>query len=203
MPTFRDYDQSQGVFRTIIPNEVLEEEHPARIVDKVVELLDLEKLYAEYADEGNPPYHPKMMVKVLFYSYFNGLMSGRKIRQGLENRADYIYLSGDQVPDFRTINNFRTRHKDILPDLFAQIVHLCVKLGMVDFKYLAVDGEKIRASANFLKTMNKERLQRSYERGNKRIQKVLEQEVDDATLRTDAHAFTSGAPAARRVRGEG
>jgi transposase len=71
----------------------------------VVELLDLEKLYAEYADKGNPPYHPKMMLKVLFYSYFIGLMSDKKIRQRLENRADYIYLSGDQVPNFRTISN--------------------------------------------------------------------------------------------------
>lgn len=101
---FRAYDQSQNVFRPIIVNDLLEPEHPARIVDKVVELLDLSRLYREYKDEGNQPYHPKMMLKVLFYSYYIGVMSSRKMWEGLKTRADYIFLSGDQVPEFRTLN---------------------------------------------------------------------------------------------------
>jgi len=110
MNNFREYNQAQGVFRPIVPNDLLEPEHPARIIDRVVELLDLERLYDEYKEEGNPPYHPRMMLKVLFYSYYTGIMSSRKMWEGLKNRADYIFLSGDQVPNFRTINNFRARH---------------------------------------------------------------------------------------------
>ena len=68
MDNFRAYDQSQGAFRAIIPNDLLEPEHPARIVDRVVELLDLSSIYGWYQDEGIQPYHPKMMLKVLFYS---------------------------------------------------------------------------------------------------------------------------------------
>ena len=65
MPNFKDYDQSQAVFRDIRPLDLLEEDHPARVIDRIVELLDLEELYSEYAEEGKPAYHPKMMVKVL------------------------------------------------------------------------------------------------------------------------------------------
>jgi len=79
MPVFKEYDQSQGIFRAIQPNELLEPDHPARVIDKVVELLDLGEIYADYAEEGKPAYHPQMMMKVLFYSYFCGLMSCRKI----------------------------------------------------------------------------------------------------------------------------
>ncbi len=59
------------------------------------------------------------------------------------------------MPNFRTVNSFRLRHLDLLLELFTQIVFLCVKLDMVDFQYLAVDGEKIHANASFRKSKNR------------------------------------------------
>jgi len=179
MNNFREYNQAQGIFRPIVPNDLLEPEHPARVIDRVVELLDLERLYDEYKEEGNPPYHPRMMLKVLFYSYYTGIMSSRKMWEGLKNRADYIFLSGDQVPNFRTINNFRTRNMEVLPDIFTQIVHLCVKLGMVEFEHLAIDGEKVQADASYRRSKNKKRLEASYERVREGIKKLLEREVNE------------------------
>jgi transposase len=179
MPVFKDYDQGQGIFRAIQPNDLLEPDHPARVIDKVVELLDLQEIYADYAEEGNPAYHPQMMMKVLFYSYFCGLMSSRKIWEGMKNRADFIFLSGDQVPDFRTINAFRTRHMQVLPKLFSQIVMLCIELDMVDFKHLAIDGQKIKASANYRRSKNRKRTKKSYQIVKQGIEKVLAQEVNE------------------------
>ena len=66
MPVFKEYDQSQGFFRVISPNELLEPDHAARVIDKVVEMLDLSEIYADYAEEGKPAYHPKMMLKAVF-----------------------------------------------------------------------------------------------------------------------------------------
>ena len=63
---FRAYDQDQPYWDTIYIKKLLEPNHPARIIDSVVEKLNLEKLYKEYNYEGNPPYHPKMMLKILF-----------------------------------------------------------------------------------------------------------------------------------------
>ncbi len=179
MDNFRSYDQAQGVFRPIIPNELLEEEHPARVVDRVVELLDLTEVYESYADEGNPPYHPKMMLKVLFYSYFTGVMSSRGMWDALKVRADYIFLSGDRAPDFRTLNDFRTRHMERLPGLFAQIVHLCKRLGMVDFRYLAIDGQKIQADASYRRSKTKRRVKESLERVTEGMKKLLGKEVSE------------------------
>jgi transposase len=164
MPVFKEYDQGQGVFRAIRPNELLEPDHPARVIDKVVEMLDLSEVYADYPEEGNPAYHPQMMMKVLFYAYYCGLMSSRKIWDGLKGRADFIFLSGDQVPDFRTINAFRTRHMNVLPQLFAQIVMICIRLDMVDFQHLAIDGQKIKANANYRRSKNMKRTRQSYQR---------------------------------------
>jgi len=179
MPNFRPYDQSQGVFRDIRPNELLEPDHPARVIDKVVEILDLNEVVDDYAEEGSPPYHPQMMMKVLFYAYHCGLMSCREIWDGLKARADFIFLSGDQVPDFRTINAFRKCHAKVLPKLFAQIVMLCVRLGMVDFQHLAIDGQRIKANANYRRSKNKQRTRQSYKHVKEAIARVLAKPVNE------------------------
>jgi transposase len=180
MPNFRDYDQQQTVFRQLVPELLLEDDHPARIVNSVVEMLNLEQVYAWYKEEGKPAYHPQMMLKVLFYSYLIGNMSCRKMEAGLQLRADYVYLSGDQVPDFRTLNAFRTRHMDQLSGLFTQIVMLCSALGMIDFKHLALDGQKIQANANFRNNVDRARGKKQLERIRKGMAKLLEQEPNDA-----------------------
>ena len=179
MPVFKEYDQGQGVFRSIRPNELLELDHPARVIDKVVEMLDLNEIYAEYPEEGHPAYHPQMMMKVLFYAYYCGLMSSRKIWEGLKGRADFIFLSGDQVPDFRTINTFRTRHMKVLAKLFSQIVMICIRLDMVDFHYLAIDGQKIKANANYKRSKNRKRTKQSYQRVKEAIERVLHKPLSE------------------------
>jgi transposase len=179
MPKFRTYDQHQSVMRQLVPAQLLEEDHPARIVDAVVERLDLEQIYACYKEEGKPAYHPKMMLKVLFYSYLIGVMSSRKMEAGLDLRADYVFLSGDQVPDFQTLNAFRTRHMAQLPGLFSQIVMLCSALGMVDFKNLAIDGQKIQGKASFRNTVDRVRAKKQLERVRKGMEKLLEREPED------------------------
>lgn len=176
---FREYSQAQGIFRAIVPDELLEEEHPARVVSKVVESLDLTSIYEFYKDEGKPAYHPKMMLKVLFYSYQRGILSSRQMWDALKVRADFIFLSGDQVPDFRTLNEFRKRHIAELPGIFAQIVFLCARLGMIDFKNLAVDGEKIHGNANYRKSLNKERLQSRLDTVTKGMQKILAKDPNE------------------------
>ncbi|MCK5591003.1 MAG: IS1182 family transposase [Candidatus Pacebacteria bacterium] len=180
MPNFKEYNQAQGMFMTMIPNELLEPDHPARIIDTIVESLNLNTMINHYSDEGNEAYDPKMMTKVLFYSYQQGIFSGRKMQAGLKVRADFIYLSGGQVPDFRTLNLFRIRHKKVLIDIFAQIVILCDRLDMVDFKNLAVDGQKIQANASFKKNYNRDRLEKALKRVKNGITKLLDKEINDS-----------------------
>jgi transposase len=182
MPKFKEYNQSQAVLRQLVPAQLLEDDHPARIVDAVVERLNLDRIYDCYKEEGKPAYHPKMMLKVLFYSYLIGNMSCRKMKNGLEIRADYVFLSGDQVPDFRTLNAFRTRHIAELPGLFTQIVALCAALGMIDFKKLAIDGQKIPANANFRNNVDRARAKKNLDRIRKGMQKLVEQEPNEALM---------------------
>ena len=176
---FRPYDQRQRFFVDVSKDSFLEEKHPARIIDLVVEGLDLQELYDQYSDEGNPAYHPKMMLKVLFYAYYVGVMSSRTIWDCVINRADFMYLAAGQVPNFRTINSFRLRHLLHLAALFTEIVLLCRKLGMIGFEHLAVDGQKIHANANFKKSKNLKGLRNEYEKVKAGLEKLLNREINE------------------------
>ena len=176
---FRPYDQRQRFFVDVSKDSFLEEKHPARIIDLVVEGLDLSEVYGQYCDEGNRPYHPKMMLKVVFYAYYIGVMSSRTIWDCVINRADFMYLAAGQVPNFRTINTFRLRHLPRLAALFTEIVLLCRRLGMIGFEHLAIDGQKIQANANFKKSKNLKGLRSEYEKVKSGLEKLLSREVNE------------------------
>ena len=176
---FRPYDQRQRFFVDVSKDSFLEEKHPARIIDLVVEGLDLSNLYEQYSDEGNPAYHPMMMLKVLFYAYYIGVMSSRTIWDCVINRADFMYLAAGQVPNFRTINSFRLRHLPRLAALFTEIVLLCRRLGMIGFEHLSIDGQKIQANANFKKSKNLKGLRNEYQKVKSGLEKLLNQEAKE------------------------
>jgi len=176
---FRDYDQSQTYFVPIRLSTFLESDHPARVIDRITERLDLSRLYEDYSEEGTPAFHPKLMLKVLFYGYYKDVMSCRKLWDAVEQRADFIFLAAGQVPNFRTINSFRLRHLQILPGLFSQIVMLCTELGMVGFEHLAIDGQKIQANASYRKSKNLEQLEKEYAKVRAGMEKLLEKEVTE------------------------
>jgi len=177
---FRPYDQRQDFFVSVSKKAFLDAEHPAAVIDSVVEKLDLKEVYEDYAREGNPSYHPKMMLKVLFYAYYCGVMSCRTIWDQVINRADFIYLAAGQVPNFRTINSFRLRHLERLPGLFTQIVYLCGSLGLIGFEHLAIDGQKIEANASFRRSKNLKQVKKEYEKTKKGLEKLLGEEINEA-----------------------
>lgn len=176
---FRAYDQNQSFFIDVAKNKFLDAGHPAAIIDTIIERLDLEKLYNYYSEEGNPAYHPKMMLKILFYGYYTGIMSCRTIWDSVVNRADFIYLAAGQVPNFRTINDFRLRHLEDLSFLFTQIVLLCKELDMLDFEHMALDGQKIQANASYRNSKNLKGIKREYKKVKEGMEKLLEKEVNE------------------------
>ena len=176
---FRDYNQEQMFFIMVSKEGFLNAKHPALIIDTIIEKLNLNLLYNKYAKEGNPSYHPKMMLKILFYAYYDGVMSSRTIWEAVLHRSDYIFLAAGQVPNFRTINNFRLRHLEDLSNLFTQIVVLCKELDMIGFENLAIDGEKIHANASYRKSKNLKGIRKEYKKIKEGMEKLLVKETNE------------------------
>ena len=90
-----------------------------------------------------------MLLKVLVYSYTQQLYSSRKIAKALRENIYFMWLSGNQQPDFRTINRFRSEVvKEVIEDIFTSVLELLIEEGYVKLENYFLDGTKIEANAN-------------------------------------------------------
>ena len=108
----------------------------------------------EQDERGYPPYHPVMMTKVLVYAYCVGVFSSRRIHRRLVEDVAFRVLAAGNVPDFRTIGDFRKRHLTALQGFFEQVLRLARELGAPRVGRVALDGTKIKANASKHKAMS-------------------------------------------------
>jgi len=151
------------------------------MISAIIDTLDLSVLYSKYSWEGGETYHPKSMLKIVFYGYPHGTRSSRKISQACRENFVYMYLASGIRPDFRTINLFRKNNFNILKDIFKQIVKLCYQLEMISFGAISLDGTKIRANASKHRIAKKNKLEEMMNKLDKEIEQMLE-EADEIIL---------------------
>ncbi|MDY5480381.1 MAG: transposase [Peptostreptococcus porci] len=134
-----------------LPSDLLDcipENHISRIVNEVVENIDMKILEKAYTGGGSS-YHPKMMLKIVLYAYTQKVTSGRRIARMCKEHIPMIWLSGRCTPDFRTINRFRSeKMKDIITDVFETLVIYIVIKELADTDVYYIDGTKIEADTN-------------------------------------------------------
>ena len=178
---FKNRPTEQGELLPTYTSDLIDEDHPARVLSTIVETLDLFSLYSKYSWEGGETYHPKSMLKILFYGYSHGTRSSRKISQSCRENFVYMYLASGIRPDFRTISLFRKNHFDILKDIFKQVVKLCYQLEMISFGTICLDGTKIRANASTHRIVKKDKLEQLVDKLDEEIEQMLEEadEVDN------------------------
>ena len=154
--TFRPWKIDDPLLLPVTVADFVAESHLARVVLSVVrDEVDLCKITGTYGSEfGQPPFNPVMMTALLLYGYCSGIYSSRRIAKACGERVDFMSIVGLDVPDFRTISDFRKRHLKALSDLFKQVLLLCEKAGLVKLGHVALDGTKIRANASKHKAMS-------------------------------------------------
>lgn len=147
--TFKEYIQNKQELFPYSFDDFIPQNDPVRIVDTIVENLDLRKILSRYKNVGCSSYHPKMMIKILIYAYLRNTYSSRKIEGLTANDIRFLWLTGMQRPDHNTINNFRSgKLKGILKEVFGQIVYFLVEEKLVSLEKAYTDGTKIEANAN-------------------------------------------------------
>ena len=145
----KEYTQGQTTLFPQSLDERIAEDAPVRVVNYVVDRLDLTEVMATYKGGGCSCYSPRMLLKVLFFAYMNNVYSCRRIEKLMDENIQYMWLSGDQHPDFHTVNTFRSKHlKDTIDNLFSQVVMLLVEEGYISLREQYVDGTKIESKSN-------------------------------------------------------
>jgi transposase len=179
--TFRRYEPDQMLLMPPSLQEWVPEGHLARFVSDLVDTMDLSAIEDTYEEErGYPPYHPRMMVKLLLYAYCTGVYSSRRIAGRLDDSVAFRFLAADNRPDFRTINDFRRRHGEDLSGLFDQVLRICREAGLVKLGKVAIDGTKLKASASKHKAMSYGRMKQKEADLKRQVREILKraEEVD-------------------------
>ena len=172
---FRSYDPDQTLLFPQRIDRDIPKDDPVRILKSVIESLDLSGFKKLYHERGRSPYHPKMMLMVILYSYMNNVYSCRKIEKLLYRDIYYIWLSGYQKPDFATINRFRNRVKNEIGHIFTLLVLILVEKGFVTLEVGYLDGTKIESKANKYTFVWRKSVERNREKLLEKIRVLLQQ----------------------------
>ena len=181
---FRPYDPDRPLPLPPDLRHWLPADHTVYLLSDIVDQLDLTPITSVYDQGdggGNPPYHPVMLIKLLFYAYSQGVVSSRVIAAKTYEDVAFRVLTADQHPDFRTISDFRERHLQALLPLFQEVVRLAGRLGLAKLEHVAQDGSKILANASKHRAMSYARMKQAEERLGREIEALLE-----AARRADA-----------------
>ncbi len=164
----------------------LPEDHLARFVSDTVDELDLEALLRRYTKRkggrGQLAYHPRMMLKILFYSYSEGIFSSRKIARGIDNLIPLRFLAAGNQPSHRTLARFRLENLECFERLFVEVVRIAAGAGLVKMGTLAIDGTKLKANASKHKAMSYGRMKEEEQRLAGEIRRItkLARGIDEA-----------------------
>lgn len=185
MANFCSYNTNQKYFSVVDPEKIREHNPLVRVIDDFVERhIDIGAFAEKYTNDegGAPAKHPRILLKVLFYSYSQGIYSSREIEERISGGdSSFTYLSSNTFLDHSTICNFIINHEAAIRDIFTRMVYILHKFGLVKLNFIAVDGTKVRAGVGerFTGTVEDFRKRRTKIEG--RIKEILDKTVSDET----------------------
>ena len=147
---YKSYNQNDSLLFPPALGDLIPENHPVRTVSAVIDRLDITGIESTYKGGGTSSFHPRMLLKVIVYSYMCNVYSGRRMERLLKENVIYMWLSGMSRPDFRTINRFRSERLSDgrFEEVFRQVVLLLNGEGLVSLRVQYIDGTKIESVAN-------------------------------------------------------
>lgn len=183
---WKPYVQRQGQLLPAFVDDALDPSDPVFFVDDVVEGFDLSALEQRYAVAGEHAYDPRLLLKLWLYGATQGVYSGRELARRVRRDLAFRYLAGaGPVPDFRTMNRFRVRHREDFAAVLRATVRLAQAAGLVRLGLVAIDGTKLRANTSRSKALSHQRLVEREARLEAEIATVL-QRLDEVNAAEDA-----------------
>ena len=180
-PVFKPYIMAQP---SLIPpswDELIPANHIVRVVNRAIERINVEPLLRKYKGGGTSSYHPKMMLKVIVYAYTQRIYSSRQIAKAVRENVNFLWLSGGNQPDFRTINHFRgEKMKGAIEEVFTLVLELLLEEGYVKLENYFVDGTKVEANANRHQVVWAKSRAKQQERLREKVKELLK-EIDAVT----------------------
>jgi transposase len=147
--TYKPYEQHQAFLIPPSAEELIPADHLVRLVNEAVDEMGIERLLRKYqAGGGASRYHPVMMTKLFVYGYMTKICSSRMLAKAVRENVMFMWLAGNQKPDFRTLNDFRGKLlKGVMEEIFVTAVKMLAAKGYIKLENYFVDGTKIESAS--------------------------------------------------------
>jgi len=146
---YKQYEQNQPYLIPPSPDELIPQDHLVRLVNEVIDEMGIERLLRKYQVGGGASrYHPVMMTKLFVYGYMTKVCSSRMLAKAARENVMFMWLSGNQRPDFRTLNDFRGKLlKGVMEEIFVTAVKMLKAKGYIKLENYFVDGTRVESAS--------------------------------------------------------
>src|SRR6056297_1542614 len=158
----------------------------ARLVDVLVEAMPIEEFgfkNVELNSQGNEPYHPSDLFKLLLYGYREGIRSASKLEKACLVNMEVVWLLKGLRPSKRTINYFRHNNTKAIEKAHRFFVQLLKKWDLIGGDVFAIDGTKVRGQNSLKRNFNAKKVKRHLEYIERKITEYLDQLAEEEASR--------------------
>lgn len=167
---FKTYAKNQEFLLPKNIEEMIPSGHISRLIDTIIDQMELKDIYEKYKGGGASAYDPKMLLKVWVIGFINKIYTSRPLAKALKENIVFMWISGKQKPDFRTLSGFRKSLGKEIKQIFKEIVKYGINVGIISGKDVFIDHTKIEANANKHKIVWKKQVDKR--------QKSIDEEID-------------------------
>jgi len=149
MARYRPVDMSPRLLPVVLAEQLVPGTF-ADAVHRLVDVLDLSAFDAHYRNDttGAPAHAPGVLLKAVLLAYSQGIVSSRRIERACRENVLFIAITGDAKPHFTTIADFVSRSRDAIAAVFAQVLAVLDKEGLIGREMFAIDGVKLPSNAS-------------------------------------------------------
>jgi transposase len=206
--TFRRLRLRQANRHEVVPvparlEDLIPQNHLARLMWEVVERLDLSAFYAHIqvcaGEPGAPAVDPKILISLWLYAITQGVSSAREIDDLRVAHLAYMWICGGVCLNYHTISDFRTDHEAELDVLMTQVVKELDAAGLVELSTQGQDGMRVRASAGAASFRRQPTLEKVLEQAQSRETEVEQAGQAEEDKRTAGQKAAQERAARERV----
>ena len=154
------------------------------LLDNELDLSDFDARFCN-DDTGASAYPPALLLKVVLFAYSRGLVSSRAIAAACREQVIFMALTGDRAPHFTTLAGFVRRLGDDIARIFAQVLYICDRQGLIGREMFAIDGVKLPSNASKARSGTRAEFERQAAKLEKAVQGMLERHRAEARSATE------------------
>lgn len=195
-PRLQCAERDQIKFRACCWDDLLPDDHQARIVWQYTLNTDLSRLHnairAVEGRPGQPPIDPRILFALWLYATLRGIGSARELDRRCNPQTGEVafqWICGDVTVNYHTLADFRVAHVELLDETLTKSIAVLRQEGLVTLERVAQDGMKVRASAGAASFRRAETLEEHYQEAQAQIEALkheLEADPAAATRRQQA-----------------